>query len=102
MRLRSLAASDIESAIGYYRGEAGAAVAVKFVEALQRATEQIRRSPNVASLRFSHEVGVPELRVRSGRKFPYLIFYVPSEGWIDVWRVLHDRRDLPASFADPL
>ena len=36
------------------------------------------------------------LRFRPVGKFPYLIFYVETEADIDVWRVLHGARDIPA------
>ena len=100
MRLRSLAASDIESAVAYYHRDAGQALAREFVDALEQAIERIRRSPNIGSLRFSYEVGVPELRAWSVRRFPSLIFYVPSGEGSEVWRVLLDRRDIPTSVID--
>jgi plasmid stabilization system protein ParE len=28
--------------------------------------------------------------------FPYLIFYVERESELDVWRMLHGQRDIPA------
>jgi toxin ParE1/3/4 len=31
------------------------------------------------------------------RRFPYLIFYLETEDRVDVWRPLHNRRDIPAS-----
>ncbi len=98
VRLRSLAAVDIESAVAHYRSDAGDVIALEFVDALEQAIERIRRSPNIGSLRFAHEVGVPELRAWSVRRFPYLVFYVPSRDRTEVWRVLHHRRDIPASF----
>ena len=33
--------------------------------------------------------------------FPILIFYVERETEIDVWRVLHDARDIPAWMREP-
>jgi len=32
-------------------------------------------------------------------RFSYLIFYVEQDDRLDVWRVLHDRRDIPATLA---
>jgi plasmid stabilization system protein ParE len=29
------------------------------------------------------------------RAFPYLIFYLERDAYVDVWRVLHTRRDMP-------
>jgi toxin ParE1/3/4 len=97
--LRERAASDIDDAIAYLRGEAGAAVTVAFIDALERGINQISRAPHAGSLRFAYELGVPELRALNVRRFPYLIFYVPLGDRIDIWRVLHSRRDIPATFA---
>lgn len=33
--------------------------------------------------------------------FPYLVFYVEQPGHLDVWRVLHARRDIPSWLRDP-
>jgi hypothetical protein len=30
------------------------------------------------------------------RRFPYLIFYIEQPDALDVWRVLHGQRDIPA------
>lgn len=30
------------------------------------------------------------------RAFPYLVFHMPREDHVDVWRVLHGERDIPA------
>jgi toxin ParE1/3/4 len=35
------------------------------------------------------------------RRFPYLIFYMEQADHIDVWRVLHGRRDIPALMREP-
>ena len=33
--------------------------------------------------------------------FPFLVFHVEREGEIDVWRVLHGARDIPAWMQPP-
>jgi len=48
----------------------------------------------------SFELGVPELRAWTIKRFPYVIFYVELDPRIDVWRVLHARCDVPATLAD--
>ncbi len=95
VQLRALAAADIDAVIPHYQQSAGGVVALEFVEALAHAATRIGRSPHVGSLRFSHELGIPELRVWPIERFPYLVFYVPNDQRIDVWRVLHSRRDIP-------
>jgi len=98
-QLRAPAAADIDDAIAHLRDNAGDEVALAFVDALENAVNHIARSPSVGSLRFSYELGIPELRARRVRRFPYVIFYVPRGDHIDIWRVLHTRRDIPSTFA---
>lgn len=100
--LRALAAVDIEAAVDHYRDEAGSQVALDFVDALEAAIDHLRNHPNSGSLRFAFELEIPELRSWPLRKFPYLIFYVPEDDRIDIWRVLHARRDIPAYLSSDL
>ena len=93
--LRTLAAKDIEAAVAYYRDEASPQVAFDFIDALEAAIEHLRHHPLTGSLRFAYELEIPDLRSWPVRKFPYLIFYMPDDDRIDVWRVLHARRDIP-------
>ncbi len=95
-RLRALAANDIDAAVTYYRNEAGQQIALDFVDALEAAITHLRQHPLTGSLRFAYELEIPELRSWPLRKFPYLIFYVPEDDRIDIWRVLHAQRDIPA------
>jgi toxin ParE1/3/4 len=44
---------------------------------------------------------IPGLRSWPLRRFPYVIFYIEQENHIDVWRVLHARRDIPALMQQP-
>lgn len=99
VRFRARAASDVDDAVHHYLREAGDAVALDFIESLERCVRQIGRSPHIGSLRFSYELDIPELRVLGTRRFPHLVFYVPSEDGVDIWRVLHSRRDIPSSLA---
>ena len=41
------------------------------------------------------------LRACALQTFPYLVFYVEREDDIDVWRVLHGNRDIPAWLLEP-
>lgn len=101
-QLRERAATDIDHAADYYRREAGADVALRFIDAVERAVGHIARSPQSGSLRFAYELQIPELRVHPIARFPYLVFYVAGEDMVDVWRVLHTKRDIPSAIADDL
>ena len=97
--LRARAASDVDETIAYLSEDAGDAVALAFIDALEHGINHITRSPNSGSLRFAFELGIPELRAWGLRRFQYVIFYLPLGDRIDIWRVLHTRRDIPGSFA---
>ncbi len=100
--LRAAAERDVEAAIGYYRDEGGPDVALAFVDAFEAAVGTIRAHPLIGSLRFAYELEIPDLRSWSLERFPFLVFSVPDDDAIDIWRVLHERRDLPADLqADP-
>jgi toxin ParE1/3/4 len=87
---------DIQEAFDHYVGEAGAEVALRFIDSLENAMTDIGRHPAMGSPRYAHELNLPGLRHWPVTGFPYLIFYVESESYIEVWRVLHGSRDIPA------
>lgn len=93
---RALANRDIEAALDHYLGEAGEAVALGFVDALEMAYRHIASHPATGSSRYAHELDLPGLRVWPLKRFPYLVFYLDNGRHIDVWRILHAERDIPA------
>ena len=102
VRLRERAASDIDQAADYYLREAGTDVALRFIDAVERAVNQIGRAPQSGSPRFSYELEIPDLRVPSLARFPYLVFYIDGDGAVDVWRILHTRRDISSALLDDI
>ncbi len=46
---------------------------------------------------YAHELDLPDLRVWPLTCYPCLVFYVERPEHIDVWRILHGKRDIPAS-----
>ncbi|MAT05788.1 MAG: plasmid stabilization protein [Acidimicrobiaceae bacterium] len=101
VRLRQLAAADLDDASEYYRREAGEQTALDFVDAVERGIKRLRRNPQVGSLRFAYELAIPDLRAWPLERFPDVVFYVITDEEIDVWRVLHTRRDVPATIESP-
>jgi toxin ParE1/3/4 len=97
--LRQRAIHDADTAFDYLRAQAPPGTAENFVDDLERAFGLLVRHPLTGSLRFAFESDIPNLRTWSLERFPYLIFYVVSEDRIDVWRILHTSRDVPASLA---
>jgi toxin ParE1/3/4 len=98
---RELARRDVEEAVDYYARAAGSDVAVGLIDALQSAYASIARHPGTGSNRYAHELNLPGLRSRRLKRYPYLVFYVEREDHIDVWRVLHAQRDIPAWMQEP-
>lgn len=96
VRPRELARRDIDAALEHYLREAGAEVALGFIDALEAAYRTIAEHPAAGSPRYAHELVLPGLRSFALRRHPYLVFYVERDDHIDVWRVLHGRRDIPA------
>lgn len=101
VRLRAVAAADIEAAGDYYLDQVSEPTALEFIDAVERGIRRISRNPNVGSLHFAYELALPVLRVWSLQRFPYVVFYVAANNEIDVWRVLHSRRDVPTALQQP-
>lgn len=93
---REQANRDVEDAIAYYLSEEAAHAALGFIDTLERAYGQIGRHPTMGSPRYAHELNVPGLRCWQLSRYPYLVFYIEHADHIDVWRVLHGHRDIPA------
>ena len=93
---RELANHDVDEAIAYYLREASDEVALGFIDALERAYRRISRHPASGSSRYAAELNLPGLRCWPLRRFPHLVFYLETKDYIDVWRVLHSARDIPA------
>ena len=93
---REFANRDVEAAIDHYLVEASAKVALGFVDKLEKAYAHIARHPASGSPRYAHQLGLADLRFWPLGRYPYLIFYIERDEHIDVWRVLHEQRDIPA------
>ena len=98
---RELAKRDVDEAIEHYLSEDAAEAALGFIDALERAYTHISRHPSSGSPRYAHALNLPGLRSWPLTRYPYLLFYVEQPDHIDVWRVLHSLRDIPAWMAEP-
>ena len=96
---RALAAQDVEEAISYYLSENAEQAAVGFIDSLEQAYAHIGRHPGAGSQRYAHELDLPGLCSWPLKRYPHLVFYVERADHIDVWRVLHGMRDIPAWLA---
>jgi toxin ParE1/3/4 len=100
LQRRRLADRDVADAIDYYLTESPT-VALRFVDTLEQALSHIQKHPATGSPRYAHELDIPGLRCWPLKRFPYLVFYSERSDAIEVWRVLHGRRDIPAWLAEP-
>lgn len=99
--LRERAKTDIQEATDHYLLEAGADTALGFIESLEAAFRQISDHPESGSPRYGRELELPGLRAWPLKRFPYLAFYLERTDYLDVWRVLHGERDIPAWMREP-
>lgn len=93
---REQANRDVDDAVEYYLNEGAADAALGFIDDLEKAYSHICRHPATGSPRYAHELELPGLRAWPLKRYPYLVFFVERDDHIDVWRVLHGRRDIPA------
>lgn len=93
---RSEANRDVDEAIDRYLSESAEQAALGSIDALEQAYAHIARHPATGSPHYAHELSIPGLRCWPLNRYPYLVFFVEREDHIDVWRVLHGERDIPA------
>jgi len=98
---RDVARRDVDEAIAYYLDEGSAQAALGFIDALQEAYRHIGRHPATGSPRYAHELNLPGLRSWPLSGYPHLVFYVERPEHVDLWRVLHGQRDIPAWMHEP-
>lgn len=98
---RGLANRDIDEAIAYYLGEDAELAALGFIDALEQAYAHISLHPATGSPRYAHELNLAGSRSWPLTGYPYLVFYVEHPDHIDIWRVLHGQRDIPAWMRQP-
>ena len=98
---REVANRDVAEAIAYYVSQGAEQAALGFIDALEQAYAHLGRQAATGSPRYAHELNLPGLRSWSLTRYPYLIFYVERNDHIDVWRVLHGQRDIPAWMQEP-
>lgn len=98
---RSVALRDIDEAMAYYLVEVGDEAALRFIEAVEKTFARLVRHPASGSPRFAVALNLPGLRCAPVVRHPHLVFYVDRDDHVDVWRVLHGERDIPAWIRSP-
>lgn len=98
---RAQAVRDVEDVLTHYLGEGADSAALGFIDALAAAYAHIGSQPAAGSPRYAHDLHLPGLRCWPLHRYPHLVFYVERPDHIDVWRVLHGQRDIPAWLQQP-
>lgn len=93
---RRQAEVDVEQAIDHYLSADAQAAALAFIEDLEAAYRHLGRHPSSGSPRYGHELSLSGIRCWRLKRYPYSIFYVEHSDHVDVWRLLHQERDIPA------
>lgn len=100
VRRRRLARRDVEEAVIYYAREAGLDVAVRFIADVEEVCRAIGEHPGLGSPRYAHLLRIAGLRSRPVGRFPYRVLYVEHPDHIEVQRVLHAQREIPAGLGE--
>ncbi|OHB18896.1 MAG: hypothetical protein A2854_03530 [Parcubacteria group bacterium RIFCSPHIGHO2_01_FULL_56_18] len=87
------AQKDVEKAVLYYAGQS-LSVSQLFIEEYKAVVALLERMPSMGSFRFAHELDIADLRAYSLHSFPYLVFYIEHNTFIDIVRILHSSRDI--------
>lgn len=75
--------------------------AARFLDAMQKAFDLIGEQPGIGSKRYAHLRMWENVRLWRVPGFErHLIFYIERPGHVDVLRVLHGARDIPAALMD--
>jgi toxin ParE1/3/4 len=86
------AEEDLEEVIAYYSGH-NVTSAIKLVLELKKHFLLLAENPKMGRL---HQKYVLEMRSFHYKR--YIIFYFPTENGIEIYRVIHDARDIDDLF----
>lgn len=95
--LTAQAAQEIRQTTAWYKTEGGAILARRWAAAVEDALRHMCSSPKTGSTRFAVALKLDRLCFWPVEGFPYLVFYIEHRNHIDVRRVLHTKREVPAS-----
>ncbi|TAN49353.1 MAG: type II toxin-antitoxin system RelE/ParE family toxin [Methylococcaceae bacterium] len=100
IRVRPLADIEMDAHADYIaRDNLGAAL--RFLDAAQAAFDQISDHPSIGSRRYAYSPLLEDLRVWAVPDFEnYLVFYLERSDHVDVLRILHAARDIPAALRE--
>ena len=100
VRVRPRADMEIDVLADYIAGE-NLGAALRFLEAIETTFDALSEQPGIGSPRYAHLPLLEGLRVWAVSGFENtLIFYIERPVYVDVLRVLHAARDIPAALTD--
>jgi toxin ParE1/3/4 len=98
VRVRPAADRDLDAALAFLLQEGAHAAAHQLLDEFEAALRRIAGRPATGSPRYAHLL--PGLRFWKLRRHDYLVFYMAQPAYVDVLRLLHARRDIPAALGD--
>jgi toxin ParE1/3/4 len=88
------AVHDEEEIVQYYEQTPSEQIALSFINALDQAFSKLSRFPQMGSPRPEYDLELDGIRSWSLKKFPHLIYYEIQDDHIELWRILHPKRDI--------
>ena len=88
------AVEDEEEIVHYYEQTSSEQVSLGFINALDQAFSQLSRYPHMGSPRPEYDLELDWIRSWPLKKFPHLIYYEIQTDHIELWRILHPKRDI--------
>ena len=88
------AIADVHDIICYYREQAGTAVAENFASEIDEAYARLKQHPNIGSPRPALDLDIDGVKSWALKRFPHQIFYEIQNDHVELWRILHPRRDI--------
>ena len=101
VRVRPRARRDIDDGFNHYLDEAGAEVALRFADDVEKALHLLARQPGLGSHRHAALLRWPAIRSWPLRPWPFIMLYQQQSDHLDIVRVLHGARDISASLVGP-
>lgn len=100
VRVRPRADTEIDALADYIASDSPGA-AMRFLDAVQKSLDLIGEQPGIGSRRYAHLPMLEGLRMWAVSDFEkHLIFYIERPNYIDVLRVLHGSREIPAALME--
>lgn len=99
-RFRASARQDIDEAGATYLSEYKAGIETSFFSALENTIVLLRQKAFAGSTCMAQDAAQHSPRCWPLKGFPYIVFYTIGLRGIQVTRVLHTPRDIPATLRD--